>query len=313
MRRQFMFLALAMLGSMTLGSSAAIADPSSNPGERIRHASFPSAHVAARHVEVWLPGGYRTGQGRYRVLYMHDGQNLFELADSNFNKVWAADAHVARLMGKGRLHDTIVVGIWSTPARFREYAPSAIVERLPADLQAQAPDYAGGPILSDAYLRFVVEELKPFIDSTYRTLPGREHTFIMGSSMGGLISLYALMRYPEVFGGAGCLSTHWPLVVPGRAAAWSEAEWRRAVIAAELDYIASSPLDPGKHRIYFDYGTATLDELYEPYQQQIDRAMEAKGFTFGEDWVTRRYPDAPHEENAWNARLDDPLLFLLGR
>lgn len=307
--RRFMLLVCWVFGLAALWSGPAAA----NPGERIRHADFASEHVMPRHVEVWLPEGYAAGEKRYHVLYMHDGQNLFALADSNFNKVWAADEHVTRLVREGRLQDTIVVGIWSTPARFREYAPAGILDRLPPELQAQAPKHAGGSNLSDAYLRFLVEELKPFIDRTYRTMPGREHTFIMGSSMGGLISLYAVTRYPDVFGGAGCLSTHWPLVVPGRASVWEETEWRRAIIAAELDFIADSPLDPAAHRIYFDYGTATLDALYEPYQQRVDQGMEAKGFRFGENWVTRRYPDAPHEENAWNARMDDPLLFLLGR
>jgi len=283
------------------------------PGARVRHPDFPSAHVAPRHVDVWLPEGYADTDGRYAVLYMHDGQNLFDLADSNFNKVWAADAHVAKLMAAGKLRDTIVVGVWSTPARFREYAPSGILERLPADLQARAVAYAGGPNLSDAYLQFLVEELKPFIDQTYRTRPGPQDTFIMGSSMGGLISLHALVRYPQVFGGAGCLSTHWPLAVPGREQAWPEQEWQATILAAEQDYLLTSPLDPAKHRLYFDYGDATLDALYEPYQQHLDRALERKGFTFGQNWVTRSFPGAPHEENAWNARLDEPLVFLLGR
>ncbi len=103
-----------------------------------------------------------------------------------------------------------MAGVWNSPIRWREYMPQKPYE-APA-LQKHHPlilERAGGPPLSDAYLQFLVEELKPFIDKRYRTLPDQQNTFVMGSSMGGLISLYAISEYPQVFGGAGCVSTHW--------------------------------------------------------------------------------------------------------
>lgn len=148
---------------------------------------------------------------------------------------------------------------------------------------------------SDAYLRFLVEELKPFIDSHYRTLAGRTHMSIMGSSMGGLISLYALCEYPAVFGGAGCLSTHWPIV--------------EGVITA---YLKDALPTPGNHRIYFDYGTVELDAHYEPYQKEVDALMQEAGYQAGKDWMTRRFEGAKHHEEAWRARVHIPLAFLLG-
>lgn len=304
-------LVLAVLAFVGLWGGAAATAAHPGPGRIERHADFPSRFVAPRHVEVWLPPGYDASRKRYAVLYMHDGQNLFHLSDSNFNKVWAADEHVARLMAQGRIRDTIVVGMWSTPARYREYAPADLVARLPPNLREQWAANAGGPSVSDDYLRFIVEEVKPFVDARYRTDPGRRSTFIMGSSMGGLISFYALQRYPDVFAGAGCVSTHWPIGRPD-APDWSAETGRDAIMAAERAYIAAGAVSPRRHRIYFDHGDATLDAFYAPFQANVDAAMAAKGFT-GRNWTSRVFPGAEHEENAWNARLDEPLLFLLGQ
>lgn len=308
-------LVAGMSGIVLAGLSASAAYAAPQPdgnGHRVRIDAFSSQHVAARRVDIWLPPDYANGKKRFSVLYMHDGQNLFDPADSTWNKVWAVDQHIEKLRAQRQIENVIVVGIWNTPLRTREYAPADLVARLPEPLQDKMLAYAGGPILSDGYARFLAEELKPYIDRTYRTRRGPEHAALMGSSMGGLISLYTLMRYPTVFGAAACLSTHWPLSVPARGG-WEEADWRADILGAERAFLAESALNPKRHRLYFDYGTETLDALYEPYQQYVDQALSAKGFRFGENWVTHRFPGAAHEENAWNARLDTPLLFLLGR
>ena len=141
----------------------------------------------------------------------------------------------------------------------------------------------------------MVTELKPFIDATYRTLAGPADTFVMGSSMGGLISAYAIAEYPDMFGGAACVSTHWP-----------------AADGAVIDYLAGHLPDPASHRLYFDYGTATLDALYEPYQQRMDAVMRRSGYVEGQNWVTLKFDGAEHNEQAWRQRAALPLQFLLG-
>jgi predicted alpha/beta superfamily hydrolase len=151
-----------------------------------------------------------------------------------------------------------------------------------------------GEVLSDLYLQFLVTELKPFIDQSYRTLSGQENTYIMGSSMGGLISLYALCEYPDVFYGAGCLSTHWPII--------------RTLFR---DYLQENIPDPSTHKIYFDFGTVGLDKEYEPHQKRIDAVMENAGYTFGENWLTQKFESAEHNEAAWRERIHIPLQFLL--
>jgi predicted alpha/beta superfamily hydrolase len=140
----------------------------------------------------------------------------------------------------------------------------------------------------------VVEELKQFIDSTYRTLTDRKNTFIMGSSMGGLISAYAMCEYPDVFGGAGCISTHW-----------------LAGDGIVIDYLKKHLPDPHSHKFYFDYGNETLDASYEPYQQKVDAVMKNAGYKEGKNWLTRKFVGAEHSERAWSKRVDVPLQFFL--
>ena len=158
------------------------------------------------------------------------------------------------------------------------------------------PDKFKGQILSDEYLKFLVEELKPFIDDNYSTKADRGNTFILGSSMGGLISCYAISEYPDVFGGAVCMSTHWP-----------------ALNGVFLKYVQRNLPDPETHKIYFDYGTKTLDSLYEPYQLQADRMMKERAYKLDSNWMTKKFEGAIHDEDAWSDRLHIPLEFLLGK
>lgn len=268
-------------------------DQSPETGTLDTYERFESRFIDPRRVDVWLPTGYDQGAQRYPVLYMHDGQNIFVPELSNTAIDWGVDEGVVRLMGEGVIGGAIVVGIWCTPLRVREYMPQkpVVAERVLLD---RFVDALGGPPLADDYLRFVVDEVKPWIDARYRTLPDREHTAIMGSSMGGLISLYALCEYPAVFGAAGCVSTHW-------------------TIGGErlVDYFGDVVPPAGAHRIYFDYGTEGTDAPYEPLQLRMDALMEAAGYRRGADWATEKFAGAGHSERDWRARVDVPLRFLL--
>ncbi len=257
--------------------------------------SVPSVSVAARNVDVWLPPSYdEHPQRRYPVLYMHDGQNLFDPALSYTGVDWDVDGVMTRLIADGQVREAIVVGIWNTPLRVQEYMPAQAVPEQPTVLFEGMPPLARADLRSDDYLRFVVEELKPAIDATYRTRPDRADTFVMGSSMGGLISAYAMSRYPDVFGGVGALSTHWP-----------------AGDGAVIDYLSTHLPARGQHRFYFDHGTAALDATYAPYQRRMDTVLRDAGWRPGRDWVSREFPGAEHNERAWRDRLDVPLQFLL--
>ena len=129
----------------------------------------------------------------------------------------------------------------------------------------------------------------------------KKHTFIAGSSMGGLISLYAICEYPKVFGGAACLSTHWPGVF------YTD---KNPIPEQFFKYLKKKLPNPNNHKIYFDFGTATLDAMYEPYQIEVDKIMKQKGYT-SKSWITKKFEGEDHSEVAWAKRLHIPLVFLL--
>eukprot|EP00449_Zooxanthella_nutricula_P009010 CAMPEP_0198507782 /NCGR_PEP_ID=MMETSP1462-20131121/12529_1 /TAXON_ID=1333877 /ORGANISM="Brandtodinium nutriculum, Strain RCC3387" /LENGTH=286 /DNA_ID=CAMNT_0044237035 /DNA_START=62 /DNA_END=922 /DNA_ORIENTATION=- len=280
----------------------------------IKHEDFPSAHVAPRHVQIWLPSGYAEDEEPYAVLYMHDGQNLFESEAAAFGESWEVPAAMARVLASGSAKKTLVVGVWNTAARFREYLPDSLSERLhgPVREQLLAQQQYGGAPMSSPYVRFLTEELKPFIDKTYRTSPDAPNTFVMGSSMGGLASWYALAQRPDVFGAAGCISTHWPLTILDEVLAKQGDTWKDAVAEAVRTTLSETlPACDSGHRFWFDYGTEHLDAHYEPYQAVADEVMQQKGYIQGRDVMTRRYEGASHNERSWATRLCDPLAFLL--
>ena len=263
--------------------------------------AFESQYVQARQVDVYLPENY-PAEGRYQVLYMHDGQNLVNPSTAYGGVTWKADSVIAELVKSGKIASTILVGIWNTPARYREYGPMPAFSSLSdSTVRKIEKEYQGLPY-SDRYLQFLVEELKPFIDANYATRPEPEFTSICGSSMGGLISLYAICRYPEVFGRAGCVSIHWPILT------------RVGDPKLFNNFIAWLPKHlpkDGKHRIYFDHGTVTLDSLYQPYQQRIDALMRQIAFP-ETHWKSKVFEGAAHNEASWQARLPEVFEYLLG-
>ena len=283
--------------------------PTPIEGTIVHYGAFPSELIRVRPVDVWLPEGYDPASSDgYPVIYMHDGQMMFDHSASPYTGMdlfWDVDKVMMRLVRDGEIRPAIVVSTWMADwakgARGAEYMPQKPVTdevwRLMKERgQSFAVEQGGEEMTADNYLKFIVDELKLFIDETYATQPDRENTFVVGSSMGGLISAYAVAEYPGVFGGAACLSTHWP-IGDGVVVQWLE------------NHLPSA----GSHRIYFDYGTETLDAAYEPYQQQMDGVMRQRGYTAGEDWVTLRFDGADHSPRAWRERLHIPLKFLLAK
>lgn len=294
--------AAAMIALLPTGA------PAQDQGRFVDLGKLESKYIAPTKVVVWLPPDYNTSEQRYGVVYMHDGQNLFDPKRSNFNKVWAADKSALRLIAAGKTKPFIIVGI-DQPGedRGRQYFPRAMADLLSQAVHDKLASQGNGkPIISDEYLRFIVEELKPKIDCEYRTRPDRKHTAIAGSSMGGLISLYAITKYPKVFGAAGAVSTHLPLGDPN----WTPSE-REDIFAAWRNYVRQELGKPKGRRIWFDHGTETLDAFYRPYQENLDAALVANGWRKDRDFSSRVYEGTPHEENAWAARMDEIFGWML--
>lgn len=281
-------------------NAATLQNPSVGTVERL--SDFPSKLVHARPVDVWLPPGYSPAK-RYSVLYMHDGQMLFDATTTWNKKAWKVDAVASRLMAQGSVKEFIVVGPWNN-GRFRhaEYFPGKFLPHLPHELRGKLIQQGlQGQSRSDDYLRFLVEELKPAIDARYATRTEREATFLMGSSMGGLISAYALCEYPEVFGGAACLSTHWI----------GSLQHNDEIPSAAIAYLRDALPNPRTVRWWMDRGTTELDAQYARAQARIDALMAEKGFVTGPRYQSRVYEGAGHNEDDWAQRLHEPLEFLL--
>jgi enterochelin esterase-like enzyme len=271
--------------------------------------NFKSSFVDVRNIDVWLPDDY-SEEEKYAVIYMHDGQMLFDNNITWNKQAWEVDETAAKLNAEGKTKKFIVVGIWNNgQKRHFEYFPQKAFRKLSAEekefvsnsLKLKGKINETFNPISDNYLKFIVTELKPFIDIHFSTLKDKDNTFIAGSSMGGLISLYAICEYPDVFGAAACLSTHWTGIFQLED---------NPVPAAFFDYMRTYLPDPRTHRIYFDYGDQTLDQLYFSLQLTANDIMREKGFN-NANWKTLLFPGKDHSEKSWAERLPIPLEFLL--
>jgi len=230
-----------------------------------------------RDLLVYLPPSYSEGDRRYPVIYMHDGQNLFDEATS-FGEEWRVDDTMEALGQEGL--EALVVGVPNAGEhRCDEYSPFEDAEN------------GGGK--GDLYLGFLTDTLKPLIDRDFRTLPGREHTVIAGSSMGGLISLYAFLRRPDVFGAAGVMSP----------SLWFA---DRAV----LDFAEQTPVPRGV--LYLDVGTLEGENTVADVRRLRDALLEG-GYEEGRDLMYVEQEGAGHTEAAWRARFSHAVPFLLAR
>lgn len=280
---------------------------SATSGTLTNISAFPSKYISSRNIDIWVPDipGY---SGPYAVIYMQDGQKVFKNKQGNAEQEWGISETLTRLASENTIIPCMVVGIWNAGAyRVPEYFPQKAFENLPQQFKDLAKQFAtarglnGTGIQSDAYLKFLTEELKPYIDSLYPTAADQKNTFIAGSSMGALLSLYAVCEYPEVFGGAACLSTHWPGLFTHD---------NNPIPDAIFDYVKKQLPRAGKHKFYFDYGTEALDALYEPYQKKMDKILKSKGYT-SKDWITKKFEGEGHSEIFWRKRFHIPMSFLL--
>ncbi len=270
-----------------------------------RHPNFPSSYVPARNVDVWLPPHIDQDPDlRCPVIYMHDGQNLFYPEESFIGTDWGIDKALRRLIDRKEIQPPIVVGIWNTANRVGEYMPELALSTQEdreqtsnkiKSFQMDLPYQLAG----EDYLKFITQELKPWIDSRYPTFPEQPNTFIIGSSMGGLISLYALCRYPDVFFGAGCLSTAWnvPSISP-------------------LPYFETTLPDPSTHCIYMDMGGREFSDPEQDHQLQelqssFDHLARSVGYRDNHSLLSLIFPNHEHSELFWRARVDIPIQFLL--
>lgn len=249
------------------------------------HREFGSRALGnKRTLAVWLPPSYEQAKAkRYPVVYMQDGQNLFDKATAFIGEEWGADEAAAALAAAEPALEAIIVGVYNTGERLAEYTPYR--------------DAARGGGKGRDYAKFLVKEVKPFIDASYRTLPDRRHTSVAGSSLGGLISLYLLLEYPEVFSAAGVLSP---------SLFWAD----RA-----LPKLAGKKAAAGKMRIWLSMGTEEGGEGEKAGALEDARKLRGvllgKGFAENGNLVYVEDQGAGHSEKYWARQVPALLRFLL--
>jgi enterochelin esterase-like enzyme len=310
MIRRFVLALLVLFAAAPAAAGDPMGPVNVSAGTIVDLGVLKSKYSDPRRIVVWLPPGYRADGAKYAVLYMHDGQNLFDKATAGYGMEWEIDEHLSKLIVDKKVRPTIVVGIWNTPKRLQEYVPSKAFNGLPPEYREKVRALYGGDPLSDGYLKFIVRELRPMIDRRFNVKTDRANTVIMGSSMGSLISLYAIDEYPQIFGGAGMMSTHWPLFMTPDGKSVGDAEYE-VVSSAFERYLSPALPDPLTHKLYFDHGGETLDAIYKRYQDRVDAVVARRGYRRGVNWLTRSFPGQKHNEISWASRVDVPLQFLL--
>lgn len=278
-------------------------------GTLLRIEDFPSNFIPPRKVDIWLPENYGDSI-KYAVVYMHDGQMLFDSRITWNHEEWKVDEVSSKLMNDSITRNFIVVAPYNiNELRHSEYFPQkpfeSLSESVKDSLYAEAKDnnFKFDEVTSDNYLSFIVKELKPYIDANYSVLSDQKNTFVMGSSMGGLISMYAICEYPEVFGGSASLSTHWPGGNPND---------NDLLADTFFEYMDSNLPSSKDHVIYFDYGTESLDKFYPKYAQRINRILQDEGYDQSNS-RNLKFGGADHSELSWQKRLHVPLTFLLAK
>jgi predicted alpha/beta superfamily hydrolase len=249
-------------------------------GELRKHEKFRSRFLRnQRDLIIYTPPGYGDQPGRrFPVLYLHDGQNLFDGATSFIpGQDWHVGQTADLCIQSRTVEPLIIVGMYNTKARIREYTPTRV------------PKLGGGR--ADRYAKFLLEEVKPFVDREYRTLPDSQHTGIGGSSLGGLVSLYLGLKHAGIFGKIAALS---PSV-------W----WNQMVIHR---FVLSAGIEP-RPRIWLDIGTREGPRIIHDVEKFRDALLE-KGWRLERDLHYERVEGAEHNEAAWARRVGPFLQFL---
>lgn len=244
------------------------------------HRALKGAGLQDRDLVVWLPTGYEADSTRrYPVIYMQDGQNIFDPVTSSFGTDWSIDETADDLIKKKSIEPVIVVGIYNTSDRMKEYTPGD---------------------KGTAYMNFVVKTVKPLIDSTYRTKPDRKNTIVGGSSAGGIISFMLVWEHTDVFSKAICMSPAFRN--PGASGGWN--------------YVTAVQQSDSKKKdvfFYLDNGGVGLESQLQPGIDEMISVLKAKGYEEGKDFVFVHDATAKHFEADWAQRFPNALRLVLGK
>lgn len=279
-------------------SVAVLASCCKNKETLTRYTVYDEAFGDSLTVDVWTPDGY-TRCKKYPVLYMHDGQMLFDSTQTWNHKEWEMDETATRLIAEDSICPIIIVGIHNLPTRLGDYLPQVYYDMMAeGGEKTEMDNFFNKPFRGDAYINAIINTVKPLVDANYSTKKDAGSTCVAGSSMGGLISLYAICTHPEVFGNAMCVSTH-----------FSTSTERPELADAMLQYTKEHMPDPSNHKIYIDNGTQPCDDAYIPFFRSAVELFKAVGY--GEsNLLYKEFPGHWHSEEYWASRMNFPLKFI---
>jgi enterochelin esterase-like enzyme len=256
---------------------------------------------------VWTSSNY-IAQQPAQVMYILDGKMLFDAQVTWNNLEWTVDETIETLIGEHIFGPTIVIGIsYADSMRHNQYTPEKPFRAMTQEQQNIALNskrsngskyYLKEGVCSDDWLHFLVKDVKPFVEDRYGVQTTAANTWIGGASMGGLMAVYALLEYPQIFGACFALSTNWPL---------TEAALDPGFIVHWIKYTEQRIPLLSNHFLYMDYGDIGKDATYASYQTQMDNCLRKNGFNFFE---TKIYRGHDHSEASWARRLKDVFLRL---
>lgn len=242
-------------------------------GKVTYHRQLSGENIIPRDIIVWVPPDYEVNKKkRYPVVYMHDGQNIFDPVTSSFGVDWQIDESSDSLIKNKIVKPYIVVGIYNTSNRMKEYTPGED---------------------GQAYMKFVVNNVKPLIDATYRTLPDAKNTVVGGSSAGGLISFMLAWEYPTVFSKAICMSPAFKVM--------------------HIDYVKSVKESKERKNVFFyiDNGGVGLESQLQPGIDDMITALNQRGYQESKDYFYEIIPLAKHSEPDWAKRFPKAITLVL--
>jgi hypothetical protein len=269
---------------------------------------LPFSDSITRQVVVWLPADYNL-KVEYATIYMHDGQMLFDSTVTWNKKEWRVDETADSLQRTGTTRPFIVVGIYNDPPnRYAEFFPQQAVNYMDTSYVSKlTATLWKGELRADHYLDWMKKELIPFVEDHYPVSRRYNDRFLIGSSMGGLISLYGLTQKPKTFGGAACLSIHTPMI---NFQMMGDDAMNQLVLPFNA-YLSEYLPSPKKVKVYIDRGTETLDANYGPYHEVLLNTLSKSGYEVGSNFLTLVWDKTAHDEVSWANRLAVPIKFLL--
>lgn len=301
MKSKIFLLSVMALAICSCSNKSVESDTKVSSGKIEKYQVFDEAFGDTLTFEVWTPDGYNADI-KYPVLYMHDGQMLFD-ADKCWNhKAWEMDDTAGRLIAADSVRPFIIVGIYNLPTRLCDYLPQEFDSLMAkGGEEAEMEKMFTTRIRGREYVKAIVNTIKPLVDSKYSTDPSMEGTAIGGSSMGGLISLYAICTYPSVFSSAILMSTH-----------FSTSAERPELADAMYQYMVNHMPDPATHKIYLDNGTKPCDDAYIPFFYKMTGFLYANDFD-DDNFLYKEFPGHWHSEDYWASRVNIPLRFIYSK